>query len=79
MSDPTNYFYAIGSAVGPHPFPKMVRDFQSIVGTEAREQFLAKHKRFAFFFRFYYVLDLLGWVWTGLGLGLGLVSVFHSL
>ena len=32
--------YCIGSAVGPHPFPKMVRDFQSIVGIEAREQFL---------------------------------------
>ena len=33
-------FYAIGSVVGPHPFPKMVRDFQSVVGIEAREQFL---------------------------------------
>lgn len=32
--------YCIGSAVGPHPFPKMVRDFQSIIGIEAREQFL---------------------------------------
>lgn len=31
--------YCIGSAVGPHPFPKMVRDFQSVVGIEAREQF----------------------------------------
>ncbi|WP_331774362.1 tryptophan synthase subunit beta [Sulfurospirillum sp. 1612] len=31
--------YAIGSVVGPHPFPKMVRDFQSIVGIEAKEQF----------------------------------------
>jgi len=31
--------YAIGSVVGPHPFPLMVRDFQSIVGMEAREQF----------------------------------------
>ncbi len=33
-------FYAIGSVVGPHPFPKMVRDFQRVVGIEAREQFL---------------------------------------
>ena len=33
--------YCIGSVVGPHPFPKMVRDFQSVVGIEAREQFLA--------------------------------------
>ncbi len=32
--------YAIGSVVGPHPFPKMVRDFQSVVGFEAKEQFL---------------------------------------
>ena len=32
--------YCIGSAVGPHPFPMMVRDFQMIVGIEAREQFL---------------------------------------
>lgn len=39
MRDPENFFYAIGSVVGPHPFPKMVADFQSIVGTEAREQF----------------------------------------
>ena len=31
--------YAIGSVVGPHPFPKMVRDFQSVVGFEARDQF----------------------------------------
>lgn len=42
LKDPVNYFYAIGSVVGPHPFPKMVRDFQSIVGREAREQFLAR-------------------------------------
>ena len=32
--------YCIGSALGPHPFPKMVRDFQGIIGIEAREQFL---------------------------------------
>ena len=31
--------YCIGSVVGPHPFPTMVRDFQSIVGIESREQF----------------------------------------
>ncbi|KAJ6121101.1 tryptophan synthase beta chain 1 [Penicillium sp. IBT 18751x] len=33
--------YAIGSAIGPHPFPMIVRDFQSVVGREAREQFLS--------------------------------------
>lgn len=42
LKDPVNYIYAIGSVVGPHPFPKMVRDFQSIIGNEAREQFQAK-------------------------------------
>lgn len=32
--------YCIGSALGPHPFPKMVRDFQAVIGIEAREQFI---------------------------------------
>ena len=32
--------FAIGSVVGPHPFPMMVRDFQHVIGIEAREQFL---------------------------------------
>lgn len=32
--------FAIGSVVGPHPFPRMVRDFQHVIGVEAREQFL---------------------------------------
>lgn len=45
LKDPVNYFYAIGSVVGPHPFPKIVRDFQSIVGKEAREQFLAREQK----------------------------------
>ncbi len=45
LKDPEGTLYAIGSVVGPHPFPKMVRDFQSIVGREAREQFLARHGR----------------------------------
>jgi len=40
LKDPVNSFYAIGSVVGPHPFPKMVRDFQSVVGKEARKQFV---------------------------------------
>lgn len=33
--------YAIGSAIGPHPFPLIVRDFQAVVGQEARKQFLS--------------------------------------
>ena len=35
-------YYIIGSVVGPHPYPMMVRDFQSIIGKEAREQILAE-------------------------------------
>jgi len=42
LKDPVNYIYAIGSVVGPHPFPKMVRDFQSVIGKEARQQFMDK-------------------------------------
>lgn len=40
LKDPVSTIYCIGSVVGPHPFPMMVRDFQRIVGIEAREQFL---------------------------------------
>ena len=40
MQDFENSIYCIGSVVGPHPFPMMVRDFQRVVGIEAKEQFL---------------------------------------
>ncbi|CDF79531.1 tryptophan synthase beta chain [Formosa agariphila KMM 3901] len=40
LKDPENTIYCIGSVVGPHPFPMMVRDFQRVVGIEAREQYL---------------------------------------
>ncbi len=39
LKDPINIIYCIGSVVGPHPFPMMVRDFQRVIGIEAREQF----------------------------------------
>nr|WP_319269313.1 tryptophan synthase subunit beta [uncultured Draconibacterium sp.] len=39
LKDPINTIYCIGSVVGPHPFPMMVRDFQRVVGIEAQEQF----------------------------------------
>ncbi|HRX17361.1 MAG TPA: pyridoxal-phosphate dependent enzyme, partial [Spirochaetota bacterium] len=39
LKDPINTIYCIGSVVGPHPFPMMVRDFQRCVGIEAKEQF----------------------------------------
>jgi len=38
-------FYLIGSAVGPHPYPTMVRDLQSVIGREARKQMLARQGR----------------------------------
>ena len=38
--DYENSIYCIGSVVGPHPFPMLVRDFQKVVGIEAREQFI---------------------------------------
>jgi len=40
LADPVNSIYCIGSVVGPHPFPLMVREFQRVVGIEAREQFM---------------------------------------
>ena len=40
IQDPDNTYYLLGSAVGPHPYPSMVRDFQSVIGREARQQFL---------------------------------------
>ena len=38
-------FYVIGTVAGPHPYPEMVRDFQSVIGKEARAQMLAKYGR----------------------------------
>ena len=38
-------YYLLGSALGPHPYPLMVRDFQSIIGREAREQIIEKEDR----------------------------------
>ncbi|MFW6016536.1 MAG: tryptophan synthase subunit beta [bacterium] len=40
-----NTFYMLGSAVGPDPYPLIVRDFQSVIGTEARKQILEKEGR----------------------------------
>jgi len=45
LADTENSIYCIGSVVGPHPFPMMVRDFQSIIGLEAREQFLEHEEK----------------------------------
>ena len=45
VSNPLDTFYVIGTVAGPHPYPAMVRDFQSIIGKEAREQILEKEGR----------------------------------
>ncbi len=39
-------FYIFGTAAGPHPYPMIVRDFQSVIGKEARRQILNKEKKF---------------------------------
>lgn len=44
MSD-LDAFYVLGSAVGPHPYPTMVHEFQKIISVESRQQFLAKENR----------------------------------
>jgi len=45
MAEYKNTFFAIGSVVGPHPYPEMVRDFQSIVGKEAKVQIMEQENR----------------------------------
>ncbi|WPC39278.1 tryptophan synthase subunit beta [Clostridium sp. JS66] len=42
VSNIDNTFYVIGSVMGPHPYPTMVRDFQRVIGDEARKQILEK-------------------------------------
>jgi tryptophan synthase beta chain len=42
VADPTNTFYILGSAVGPHPYPYLVRELQAIIGREARAQMLER-------------------------------------
>jgi tryptophan synthase beta chain len=45
VSNVRDTYYLIGSVVGPHPYPMMVRDFQSVIGKEARKQVLEKEGR----------------------------------
>ena len=45
VTNAETHFYIIGTAAGPHPYPQMVRDFQSVIGTEAREQILEAESR----------------------------------
>ena len=41
-----NTYYMLGSAVGPYPYPDIVRDFQSVIGMEARVQSLEQFENF---------------------------------
>jgi tryptophan synthase beta chain len=45
MAHPTDTFYCLGSVVGPHPYPMMVRDFQSVIGREAKGQHFDLEKK----------------------------------
>ncbi|MFA5929105.1 MAG: tryptophan synthase subunit beta, partial [Candidatus Margulisiibacteriota bacterium] len=45
MANVKNTFYIIGSVVGAHPYPMIVRDFQSVIGRETKKQILVKEKR----------------------------------
>ena len=45
VSNANTHFYIIGTVAGPHPYPKMVRDFQSIIGEEAKKQILEKENQ----------------------------------
>jgi tryptophan synthase beta chain len=45
VSNVDDTYYLIGTVAGPHPYPAMVRDFQSVIGTETREQMLAAEGR----------------------------------
>jgi tryptophan synthase beta chain len=45
VTNPKDTHYLLGSTVGPHPYPLMVRDFQSVIGKEARKQILKREKR----------------------------------
>lgn len=45
VTNPDSTYYLLGSVVGPHPYPMMVRDFQSVIGKEARQQILERIAR----------------------------------
>jgi tryptophan synthase beta chain len=61
-----NSYYLLGSVVGPHPYPSMVRDFQSVIGKETREQMLAKCDR------------LPDYIVACVGGGSNAVGIFHA-
>jgi len=65
MGSVENTHYILGSVVGPHPYPVMVRDFQSVIGRETRRQCRAKEKR------------LPDWIIACVGGGSNAAGMFH--
>lgn len=65
VSDPNGTYYCLGSAVGPHPYPYLVRELQSVIGREAREQVLAATGK------------LPDWVVACVGGGSNAIGLFH--
>jgi tryptophan synthase beta chain len=45
VTNVSDTYYLLGSALGPHPYPQMVRDFQTVIGRETRRQFVEKESR----------------------------------
>lgn len=65
VSDPNGTYYCLGSAVGPHPYPYLVRELQSVIGREAREQVIAATGK------------LPNWVIACVGGGSNAIGLFH--
>jgi tryptophan synthase beta chain len=65
VSDPNGTYYCLGSAVGPHPYPYLVRELQSVIGREAREQVIAATGK------------LPDWVIACVGGGSNAIGLFH--
>ena len=67
VSDPLETYYLLGSALGPHPYPYLVRELQSVIGREARAQILERSGA---------LLDAVI-AWRGRG-GSNSIGAFHS-
>jgi len=66
VSNPADTYYLLGSVVGPYPYPMMVRDFQSIIGKETRQQILDRFNR------------LPDYIVACVGGGSNAMGIFHS-
>ena len=62
VSNAKSHFYIIGTVAGPHPYPMMVRDFQSIIGEEAKEQILEIEKNYLQ--KLLHVLEVVQMLWA---------------